>query len=31
MREIEEGRAAWNGEWDEGERRGQGWIYTGVG
>ena len=31
MREREEGGAGWMGEWDERERKGQGWIDAGIG
>ena len=31
VREREEGGAGWMREWDEGERRGRGWIDVGVG
>ena len=31
MRERGGGRAGWMGEWDKGERRGQGWLDAGVG
>ena len=30
IREREGGGAAWIGKWDEGERKGQGWMDTGV-
>ena len=30
MMERREGNAGWKGEWDEGERRVQGWIYAVV-
>ena len=26
MRERGEGRAGWKGEWDERQKRGQGWM-----
>ena len=31
MSERGAGRAGWIGEWGEGERRRQGWMYKGVG
>ena len=31
MRERGEGRAGWKEEWDEGQKRGQGWMDVKVG
>ena len=31
MGDREGGGAGWMGEWDEGEKKGQGWIEGGVG
>ena len=31
VRERKGGRVRWMGEWDEGEKRGHGWMDWGVG